>query len=107
MHAGRHPHACLSLAVTLPPRPVRQVITVNQVVDILARAQGTHPDWRAVLEAVLPCRKRADGEGGEGEQEHGQAGGDADADADADADETGAAAAGAGAAAADAAPGGT
>jgi hypothetical protein len=43
-------------------RDCTQVITVNQVVDILARLQA-QPDWRAVLEAVLPGRKKA-GEGG-------------------------------------------
>ncbi|WIA17335.1 hypothetical protein OEZ85_014198 [Tetradesmus obliquus] len=35
------------------------VITVNQVVDILVRVQGSN-DWKAALEHVLPGRKRAD-----------------------------------------------
>jgi hypothetical protein len=50
-----------------------QVITVNQVVDIMSRLL-VNPDWRAVLEAVLPGRKRADaaaaaGGGGSGSKE--------------------------------------
>jgi hypothetical protein len=36
------------------------VITVNQVVDIMSRLL-LNPDWKAVLDEVLPGRKRADG----------------------------------------------
>jgi hypothetical protein len=43
----------------LPPLMLLQVITVNQVVDILVRVQGSN-DWKAALEQVLPGRKRAD-----------------------------------------------
>lgn len=35
-----------------------QVITVNQVVDILIKYQSCN-DWKATLEAVLPVRKQA------------------------------------------------
>lgn len=48
------PHLCVHLPVLL-----LQVITVNQVVDILSQMQGSQ-DWKGVLEAVLPSRKRAD-----------------------------------------------
>lgn len=36
-----------------------QVITVNQVVDILSRVQAGS-GWKEVLQAVLPSRKRAE-----------------------------------------------
>lgn len=62
----------LPLLLLLLLGPLLQVITVNQVVDIMSRLL-VNSDWRAVLEAVLPGRKRADaaaaGGGGSGSKE--------------------------------------
>jgi hypothetical protein len=43
-----------------------QVITVNQVVELMVKGQGPATDWRRVLGEVLPTRKKVGGEGGGG-----------------------------------------
>lgn len=49
----------------LAPHPFAcQVITVNQVVDIMSRLL-VNPDWKTVLDVVLPGRKRAEPGGGQ------------------------------------------
>ena len=57
-----------------------QVITVNQVVELMVRGQGPATDWAAVLAATLPMRKVVGGQ----ECAKGGGGGDGDGDGDGD-----------------------
>ncbi|KAL0950160.1 hypothetical protein HGRIS_010154 [Hohenbuehelia grisea] len=81
-------HARLPIGRYLAQLPTRKVLTVNQVVEILARWVETR-DWEQALHAVVPKRKfNATGKKGKGAAGADADEGDGDEDAEGEVDDT-------------------